>query len=213
MSKTAHLFTIRAHRTAAPILIVLIVFSSAVVVYTFDPLGSFACTLNGRSFSNLLNPELTGFQLASPGKGIICLTIRVSGLPPGDVDLAPTIGLINESKSSFSWSACSNSRTSCGGVTVSTAPPRATLPYQLLHVVWTIDAPAGSTIGVYLLWFWACSGGVILPLRIGSLSQIPMTTYLATMCPLTTQFHIGVTFHSYIGMIPSNQNVSIPATS
>jgi len=201
--KTALLSRIRAHRVATLILIILAALSSSILVHTFTSLQGAPCPLNAKPFQDSTMPPRTVFQLPPPGRASICLTVQISGeLPLWGMALAPSLGLYTTSQSGSTYSACSNSWTNCGGVAVSASPATAFLPSQSLHILVTINAPAGSTLGVYWLWFWACSGGTLLWLRVSGLNQtLRNTPSPVSACPRTT-FHVSLAFNSYAGMIP-----------
>ena len=210
MWKTAFLSRIRAHKVAALILIIFSGLSSSVFVYSLTALQGAPCPSDAKPFQDSTMPPRTVFQLPPPGRASICLTVQISGeLTLGGMALAPSLGLYTTGQSGSTYSACSNSWTNCGGVAVSASPTHAFLPSQSLHIVVTINAPTGSTLGVYWLWFWACSGGTILWLRIGGLNQTLQNTSPASQCPRTT-FHVSLTFNNYVGMIPVYQNGTIP---
>jgi len=207
--KTVLISAIRFHKVGATILVILTVLSTTGFVYTFTGLPGASCPPNAKSFTNISNLYHTVFGLAPPGKGVICMSVRISGgVPLGGLDLAPTIELYSTSQSGSTWSACMNGFTNCGGVSVSASPERA-LPYELVHTVVTINAPSGSTPGVYILWFWACSGGTILSLKISELNQSIQKPSPASLCPLT-RFHVSLSFDSYTGIIPVYQNATVP---
>ena len=211
MWKTTLLSRIRAHKVAAPILIILAALSSSVFVYAFTAVQGATCPSDAKPFQDSTMPPRTVFQLPPPGRASICLTIQISGqLPLGGLALAPSLGLHTTSQSGSTYSACSNSWTNCGGVAVSASPAYAFLASQSLHVVVTINAPASSRLGVYWLWFWACSGGTILSLRIIGLNQtLQNTPSPAQLCPRTT-FHVSLAFDRYDDMIPAYENGTIP---
>ena len=207
--KTVLLSAISAHKVGAIILVILTMLSTTVFVYTFTGLPGASCPPNAKAFTNISNLYHTVFGLASPGKGVICMSVRISGqVPLGGLDLAPTIELYSTGRSGSTLSSCTNSFTNCGGVSVLASPERA-LPYELVHTVVTINAPSGSIQGVYILWFWACSGGTILSLKISELNQSIQKPSPASPCPLT-QFHVNLTLDSYAGIIPVYQNATVP---
>jgi len=208
--KTALLSRIRAHKVAALILIILAALSSSVFVYAFTAVQGAPCPSYAKPFQDSTMPPRTVFQLPPPGRANICITVQISGeLPLGGLALGPSLGLYTTSGSGSTYSACSDSWTNCGGVAVSSSPARAFLPSQSLHIVATVNAPPGSTLGVYWLWFWACSGGTMLWIRIGGLNQTLQNTSPASQCPRTT-FHVSLTFNDYTGMIPVYQNGTTP---
>ena len=211
MWKTAFLSRIRGHKVAALILIILAALSSSVFVYAFTAVQGAPCPSDAKPFQDSTRPPRTVFQLPPLGRASICLTVQISGqLPLGGLALAPSLGLYTTSGSGSTYSACSNSWTNCGGATVSSSPARAFLPSESLHIVVTVNAPTGSTIGVYWLWFWACSGGTILSLRIIGLNQtLQNTASPAQLCPRTT-FHVSLAFDRYADMIPAYENGTIP---
>jgi hypothetical protein len=208
----ALLSRIRAHKVAALILISLATLSSSIFVHTFTTPQGVSCPSNAKPFQDSTMPPRTVFQLPPPGRASICLTVQISGeLPPGGLYLVPSLGLYTTSQSGSTYSACSNSWTNCGGVAVSASPAYAFSPSQALHIVVTINAPGGSTLGVYGLWFWACSGGTMLWLRVSRLNQtLPNRPNLVSDCPLPP-YHVLLAFNSYAGMIPVYQNGTIPA--
>ena len=210
MSKTALLSRIRAHKVAALILIIIAALSSSVFVYAFTALQAAPCPSDAKPFQDATMPPRTVFQLPPPGRASICLTVQISGqLPLGGLDLTPSLGLYTTSGSSSTYSACSNSWTNCGGAAVSASPARAFLPSQSLHIVVTVNALTGSTVGVYWLRFWACSGGTMLWLRIGGLNQTLQNTSPSPQC-LRSTFNVSPTFNDYAGMIPVYQNGTLP---
>ena len=199
----------RPHKAAAIVLIVLAALSSFVFVYAFTAHQGVLCPLYARPFQDSTMPPRTVFQLAPPGEATICLTVETSGqLPLGSLSLAPELGIYTASRSMSSYSACSNSWTNCGGVTASAAPASAFLSSKPVHIVVTINAP-GSTRGVYWLWFWPCSGGTVLWLRIGRPNQTLQSSLSVLQC-LHTAFQVSLSFNSYSGMIPLYQNGTVP---
>ena len=210
MWKATLLSRIRAHEVAALILIILAALSSSIFVYAFTAVQGAPCPSDAKPFQDSTMPPRTVFQLPSPGRASICLTVQISGqLPLGGLALAPSLGLYTTSGSGSTYSVCSNSLTNCGGA-VSASPAYAFLASQSLHFVVTINAPAGSRLGVYWLWFWACSGGTILSLRIIGLNQtLQNTASPAQLCPRTT-FHVSLAFDRYADMIPAYENGTIP---
>lgn len=167
---------------------------------------SLACALNVRWFSATSSLFWRSFYLASPGEAKICLTVRLFGNHPGSIALTPILGLEWHGPSGSGWSACLGS--SCGAATVSSAPSVDYLPDVPMHVVWTIEAPRGSTLGDYLLQFGLCRGGGFIGLRIGLLNQTFQNPSPVPLCPLLT-YGVGVTFDGYTGLVP-NLNGSIP---
>ena len=152
MWKKAFLSRIRAHKVAALSLIIFSGLLSSVFVYSITALQ--ACPSDAKPFQDSTMPPRTVFQLPPPGRASICLTVQISGeLPLGGMDLAPSLGLYTASQSGSTYSACSYSWTNCGEVAVSASPIHAFFPSQSLHIVVTVNAPAGSTLGVYWLWF------------------------------------------------------------
>ena len=211
MWKTAVLSRIRAHKVVALILIIFSGLSSSVFVYSLTALQGAPCPSDAKPFQDSTMPPRTVFQLPPPGRASICLTVQISGeLTLGGMALAPSLGLYTTGQSGSTYSACSNSWTNCGGVAVSASPIHAFFPSQSLHVVVTVNAPTGSTLGVYWLWFWACSGGTMLWLRIGGLNQtLRNPPSPVSACPRTT-FHVSLAFNSYAGMLPVYQNGTLP---
>jgi len=208
--KTALLSRIHAHKVAALILIILAALSSSIFVYAFTAVQGAPCPSDAIPFQDSTMPPRTVFQLPPPGRASICLTVQISGqLPFGGLALAPSLGLYTTSGSGSTYSACSNSWTNCGGVAVSASPARAFLPSQSLHILVVINAPTGSTLGVYWLWFWACSGGTMLWLRIGGSNQTLQNTSPASQC-LRSTFHVSLAFNDYAGMLPVYQNGTLP---
>jgi hypothetical protein len=211
--KTSLLSEIRTHKIAAIILVTIAISSSILFAYAFTgflrPPGPTSCPFNGISFTDATTPPQSVFQLVPPAKASICLTVQTYGqLPLNRLSLTPELGLYTTSQSTSTYSACSNSWTNCGGVTVSAAPAYAFFPSRPLHIVVTVNAP-GSTRGVYWLWFWACQGGTMLWLRIGGPNQTLQNTRPALAC-LRTTFQVSLTFNSYTGMTPVYQNGTIP---
>ena len=210
MLKTAILSRIRVHKIATLILIILAALSSSVFVYAFTAVQGAPCPSDAKPFQDSTMPPGTVFQQPPPGRASICLTVQISGqLPLGGLGLAPSLGLYTTSGSGSTYSACSNSWTNCGGVAVSSSPSRAFLSSQSLHLVVTVNAPTGSTVGIYWLWFWACSGGTMLWLRIGGLNQTLQNTSPSSQC-LRSTFQVSLTFNDYAGMIPVYQNGTLP---
>jgi len=208
--KTALLSRIRVHKVVALILIILAGLSSSAFVYSFTALQGAPCPSDAKPFQDSTMPPRTVYQLLPSGRASICLTVQISGeLPLGGLTLTPSLGLYATGQSGSTYSACSNSWTNCGGVAVSASPTRAFLPSQSLHIVVTINAPTGSTLGVYWLWFWACSGGTMLWLRIGGVNQTLQNTSPASQC-LRTTFHVSLAFNSHAGMLPVYQNGTLP---
>ncbi len=206
MWKTALLSKIRAHKILAIILTIIAAASTTAVVYTFTVLQSVACPSNTISFLNATMPPRTVYQLVPPGRAVVCISAQVTGrLPIGGLSLAPVIGLYTTNQNTSTFSACPNPWTNCGGVTVSASPARTFFPGGPVRVAVTIDAPSGSTRGVYWVEFSGCSGAMIW-LRIGALGQtLQSTSNQASACPLLS-WEMTITFNSYTGMIPVYQN-------
>jgi len=197
------LLKVRTHKIAALILVIVTALSaltSTVFVYVYTPQMGKPCPSDARPFPEASNSSWTVFQLTSPGLASICLTVRFTGIPFGGLDLAPGLGIYTSSQSASTWSACSNSWTDCHGVTVSATPARSFLPSRTIHALVTMDIPVGSK-GVYGLWFWSCSGGRTLWLRIGGSNQTLPDVHWPISC-MNITVHVSLIFDGYTGMIP-----------
>jgi hypothetical protein len=213
--KTILFSKIGSHKVVAVILVIVAAVSGVVVVYKFTSftiLQGESCPWYSTPFQASTLPPRTEFQLVPPGKVIICFTAQISGNPPaGGISLSPYIGLYTYSARGTSNSACFAAETNCGGVNVSAIPAASYFSLRTFHVVATINAPAGSTRGIYWVFFAPGCTLAMMWLRIvgqGQTLQPPPTPMRA--CPLPPSYRVGITFNSYAGMTPVYQNGTAP---
>jgi len=202
-----------AHKILALLLISVVVVSSLVVVYgllAFTPFLAAFCPANTVPFRENSMPPGTVYQVAAPGRVTVCFTGRIWGsVPVEGISLVPSIGLYHSNATEFSYASCLYGA-DCGGVSVSASPAHASVLTRIVLVVATINVPAGSTLGYYLIFFAPGCTSAVLSLRIGQQNQSGRSGSVpAPLCPFPV-FGMQVTFNTYAGMIPVSQNATIP---